>query len=123
MIFAMKFKIFMSSVKSEFAKARLAVMVFAASSTLPIAAVPAVQQRYTPVPGGFEIRNGASEFMRPFYGWHGDDDIRQPKRSMPSTSDRPKVALKVFNGMRLDKKARGVLSFGNGTEDVTFRDS
>ena len=85
------------------------------------AAVPAVQQRYTPVPGGFEIKNGASEFMRPLYGWHGDDDIRQPKRSMPSTSDRPKVALKVFSGMRLDKKARGVLSFGDGTEDVTFR--
>ena len=91
-----------------------------ASAASP-AAVPAVQQRYTPVPGGFEIRNGASEFMRPLYGWHGDDDIRQPKRSMPSTSDRPKVALKVFDGMRLDKKARGVLSFGDGTEDVTFR--
>ena len=92
-----------------------------AESVRKIAAVPAVQQRYTPVPGGFEIRNGASEFMRPLYGWHGDDDIRQPKRSMPSTSDRPKVALKVFDGMRLDKKARGVLSFGDGTEDVTFR--
>ncbi len=67
-----------------------------AESVRKIAAVPALQQRYTPVPGGFEIRNGASEFMRPLYGWHGDDDIRQPKRSMPSTSDRPKVALKVF---------------------------
>ena len=35
----MKFKIFMSSVQSEFAKARLAVMVLAASATLPIAAM------------------------------------------------------------------------------------
>lgn len=78
-------------------------------------------QRYTPVPGGFEIRNGASEFMRPLYGWHGDDDFRKPKRSMPCTSDRPKVALKAFDGMRLDKKPRGVLSFGDGSEDVTFR--
>ena len=51
-----------------------------------------VQQRHTPVPSGFEVRNGASEFMRPLYGWHGDDDIRQPKRSMPCTGDRPKVA-------------------------------
>ncbi len=107
------------------AKGAVSVEPFPASrksaSAASSAAVPAVQQRYTPVPGGFEIRNGASEFMRPLYGWHGDDDIRQPKRSMPSTSDRPKVALKVFSGMRLDKKARGVLSFGDGTEDVTFR--
>ena len=107
------------------AKGAVPVEPFPASrksaSAASSAAVPAVQQRYTPVPGGFEIRNGASEFMRPLYGWHGDDDIRQPKRSMPSTSDRPKVALKVFDGMRLDKKARGVLSFGDGTEDVTFR--
>ena len=107
------------------AKGAVPVEPFPASrksaSAASSAAVPAVQQRYTPVPGGFEIRNGASEFMRPLYGWHGDDDIRQPKRSMPSTSDRPKVALKVFDGMRLDKKVRGVLSFGDGTEDVTFR--
>ena len=47
------------------------------------AAAPAVQQRHTPVSSGFEVRNGASEFIRPLYGWHGDDDIRQPKRSMP----------------------------------------
>ncbi len=63
-----------------------------------------VQQRYTPVPGGFATRNGDGEFNRPLYGWHGDDRELSPCKSLPWTSDRPKVALKVFRGYRIGNK-------------------
>ena len=78
------------------------------------------QQRYTPVPGGFAIRNGRAEFTRPLYGWHGDDDYRRPRKTMPFTGDRPKVCANVFKGIR-NAKEPGVLAFGDGTEDVMFR--
>ena len=31
------------------------------------------------------------------------------------------MALKVFRGYRIDEKVRGVLQFGDGTEDVEYR--
>ena len=74
------------------------------------------QLRYTPVPGGYKTCNGDGEFNRPMYGWHGDDRELNPCKSLPWTSDRPKVALKVFRGYRIDNKVRGVLQFGRGTE-------
>jgi hypothetical protein len=77
--------------------------------------------RYKPVPGGYETTCTIAEFNRPLYGWHGDDRELAPQKSLPWTGDRPKVALKVFNGYRLNKRVRGVLQFGDGTEDVTYR--
>ena len=76
---------------------------------------------YMPVLGGYETRNGEAEFNRPLYGWHGDDRELNPCKSLPWTGDRPKVALKVFKGYRLDKRVRGVLQFGGGGEDITYR--
>ena len=76
--------------------------------------------KYTPIPGGFSAKNGDAEFNRPLYGWHGDDRELNPCKSLPWTSDRPKVALKVFRGYRIDNKVRGVLQFGDGTEDVDY---
>ena len=84
-------------------------------------AVAAPMQKYKPVPGGYETFNGDGEFNRPLYGWHGDDRELAPCKSLPWTSDRPKVALKVFKGYRIDKNVRGVLQFGDGTEDVEYR--
>lgn len=84
-------------------------------------AVAAPMQKYKPVPGGYETFNGDGEFNRPLYGWHGDDRELAPRKSLPWTSDRPKAVLKVFNGYKLDKKLRGVLQFGDGTEDVAYR--
>lgn len=79
------------------------------------------QLRYTPIPGGYRANNGDGEFNRPLYGWHGDDRELNPCKSLPWTSDRPKVALKFFRGYRIDNKVRGVLQFGDGTEDVEYR--
>ena len=79
------------------------------------------QLRYTPVPGGYRTSNGDGEFNRPLYGWHGDDRELNPCKSLPWTSDRPKVALKVFRGYQIDSKVRGVLQFGDGTDDVEYR--
>ena len=76
---------------------------------------------YAQVPGGYAIHNGNGELNRPLYGWHGDDRELNPCKSLPWTSDRPKVALKVFRGYRIDNKVRGVLQFGDGTEDVEYR--
>ena len=91
---------------------------FAGGATGPCTVSPL---KYTPVPGGFAAKNGDGEFNRPLYGWHGDDRELAPRKSLPWTSDRPKVVLKVFSGYRLDKKLRGVLQFGDGTEDVAYR--
>ena len=82
---------------------------------------PATVQRYEPVPGGFAIANGGAQFSRPLYGWHGDDNEDRPKRSMMLAGDRPEVALKIAKGMRMEPNIRGVLRFGDGTEDVRFR--
>ena len=92
---------------------------FAASADAGYAAHGAI--KYAPVPGGFATRNGDGEFNRPLYGWHGDDRELAPCKSLPWTSDRPKVVLKAFKGYRLDRRERGVLQFGDGTEDVEYR--
>ena len=91
---------------------------FAGGATGPCTVSPL---KYTPVPGGYKANNGDGEFNRPLYGWHGDDRELAPRKSLPWTGDRPKVVLKVFNGYRLDRKLRGVLQFGDGTEDVSYR--
>ena len=94
---------------------------FAVSLVCSTAVCAAPALKYMPVPGGFATRNGDGEFNRPLYGWHGDDRELSPCKSLPWTSDRPKVALKVFRGYRIDNKVRGVLQFGDGTEDVEYR--
>ena len=91
---------------------------FASNATGPCTTSPV---KYAPVPGGFAACNGDGEFNRPLYGWHGDDRELKPCKSLPWTGDRPKVALKVFRGYRIDKKVRGVLQLGDGTEDVEYR--
>ena len=93
----------------------LGTMIFA------VATCAVAGQKYAPVPGGFATRNGDAEFNRPLYGWHGDDRELAPCKSLPWTGDRPKVALKVFRGYRLDRRSRGVLEFGDGAGDVEYR--
>lgn len=97
-----------------------ALLSLGAFATVGVGAM-AAEQRYSPVPGGFAIRNGSAEFSRPLYGWHGDDNEEKSVKSMPFAGDRPKVSLMLFNGPRIGSKPSGVLSFGDGTEDVESR--
>ena len=102
-------------------RGKVAACVAAVAVALTGTSWGSAQLRYEPVPGGYRTNNGDGEFNRPLYGWHGDDRELNPCKSLPWTSDRPKVALKVFRGYRIDKKVRGVLQFGDGTEDVEYR--
>ena len=81
------------------------------------------EQRYTPVPGGFEITDGQAEFMRPLYGSHAADNPRKPNRNYICTGDRPRVRLGrhpvVFRPR--DVMDEGVLEFGRDLPGVTFR--
>ena len=102
-------------------RGKVAACVAAVAVALTGASWGGAQLRYEPVPGGYRTSNGDGEFNRPLYGWHGDDRELSPCKSLPWTSDRPKVALKVFRGYRIDNKVRGVLQFGDGTDDVEYR--
>ena len=99
----------------------IAISLGIATGTVADVAGDKGRLRYTPIPGGYETTGGDAEFNRPLYGWHGDDRELAPRKSLPWTGDSPKVALKVFKGYRLEKRGYGVLQFGDGTEDVTYR--
>ena len=67
--------------------------VFLLLSLLALAAGASAGQRYAPVPGGFAITNGSARYSRPLYGWHGDDAMKEPRKSLFWTGDRPDVRL------------------------------
>ena len=75
-----------------------------------------LQQRYTPIDGGYEIANGGARFNRALYGWHGNDWRRVP-RFFAMASDRPEVIMMAYPG----RQPIGELSFGDGSENVVFR--
>ena len=80
-------------------------------------------QRYTPIPGGFEITDGQAEFSRPLYGSHAADNPRRPRKNYFLTGDRPRVRLSRYavTFRPRDVADEGTLEFGRGRPGVTFR--
>ena len=81
------------------------------------------EQRYAPVPGGFEITDGQAEFSRPLYGSHAADNPRKPRKNYFLTGDRPRVRLSRYavTFRPRDVADDGTLEFGRGLSGVTFR--